>query len=427
MKKLLTSAGLIAAGISSLQAASTPDLTASQPAKPWSISAALRGFYDSNPTTSPQRLKQGSWGYEVNPSASLNLPLDQTFVGLSYEYSMRWYEARENNRYDQSHKFDARLDHDFSERYKIQASDSFVIAQEPEVLAPSGGAISGPLRTDGNNIRNLGSIYFTAQMTELLGVELGYANTFYDYTQDQKFDAIQNPIASYSALLDRDEHLASVNLRWQAMPETVGILGYQFGVVNFTSDDPIGEDENSNPVKSDIRDARSHYLYVGADHRFSSQLNGSIRLGGQYVDYYNESSSTVSPYADASLTYQYAVGSYIQGGVNHTRVRTDVATIKDTKDVTADQEVTAAYININHRITPKLAGSLLLQGQRGSFEGGTADGDIEYLFLSGVNISYQFNPFLLAEAGYNFDMLDSDVNGRDYHRNRVYIGVRATY
>ena len=51
MKKFLTSAGFIALGVSGLQAAYAPDLTPMEASKPWSVSAALRGFYDDNYTT----------------------------------------------------------------------------------------------------------------------------------------------------------------------------------------------------------------------------------------------------------------------------------------------------------------------------------------------------------------------------------------
>ncbi|MEO7300600.1 MAG: outer membrane beta-barrel protein [Verrucomicrobiota bacterium] len=423
MNKLFTSAGMIALGVSTVNAATGPSLTAIERSKPWTVSAALRGFYDDNYTTSPNRFKRSSFGFEVSPSASLNLALDPTFIGASYEYSLRYYEDRKRNNFDQTHKFDLRLDHAFSERYKIEFNDSFVIAQEPEVIAPTGGPTSTPLRTEGDNIRNWASVNFIAELTEILGLEVGYANTFYDYQEEN--GTVASP--SRSALLDRDEHLATLNLRWRLLPETVGILGYKFGVVNYSSDEAIGIAPDGTVVHSDIRDSRSHYLYVGADHQFNSQLSGSIRVGAQYFDFYNQDQSSVSPYADASLTYQYARASYVQAGVSHTRARTDVATVSGANDVTSDQEVTAVYASINHKITPNLLGSLLLQGQRGTFTGGFADGDTEYFFIGGLNFSYTINPHLLAEAGYNFDYLDSDQAGRNYTRNRVYVGIRATY
>ena len=431
MKKLLTSAGLVALSVSSIQAAYAPALSQMETAKPWSVSAALRGFYDDNYTTSPNGVKRDSFGFEVNPSASLNLPLDQTFIGLSYEYSFRYFEDRRHDNiggkdYDQTHKFDARLDHAFTERYKLEVSDSFVIAQEPEVIAGANGATAFPLRTEGNNIRNLGSINFGAQLTELFKMELGYSNTFYDYQQDA--GDVATGVPSRSGLLDRIEHLASLNFRWQIVPETDAIVGYQFGVVDFTSDEAIGVDPTTgNPISADIRNSRSHYLFGGVDHRFNEQLNGSIRIGAQYVDYFNQNDTTISPYADASLTYRYNQGSYVQAGVTQSRTRTDVATVSSNGKVTVDQETTAVYASVNHRITPSLIGSLILQGQRGTFEAGSANGDVEYFFLGGVNLAYTINPHLLAEAGYNFDYLTSDQPGREYTRNRVYIGIRATY
>jgi len=423
MKKLLTSAGLIALSVSGVQAAYAPELSDIERAKPWSISAALRGFYDDNYTTQTDALKRDSFGFEVTPSVSLNLPLDQTFIGLKYEYSLRFFEDRSSDKYDQSHKFDGRLDHQFSERYRLSLSDSFVIAQEPDVFSPGGGAVAVPLRTESDYIRNLASINFAAQLTELFKMELGYGNTYYDYKQDSGDTA---PFVSRSALLDRMEHLASLNFRWLIVPETDAIVGYQFGVVDFTSDESITP-TFAPAISSDIRNSRSHYLFGGVDHRFNSQFSGSIRLGAQYVDYYNQDNSTVSPYADASLTYKYNQGSYVQAGVTHSRTRTDVATVRTATDVTADQETTAVYASVNHKITSNLVGSLLVQGQRGTFEGGLADGDVEYFFLGGVNFSYTINPHLLAELGYNFDYLTSDQPNREYTRNRVYIGLRATY
>lgn len=407
MKKFLTSTGLVALSLSGVQAAG-PALTAIEASKPWNVSLALRGFYDDNYTTLPSNQGDESFGYEVRPSVSLNLPMDQTFFGASYEYSLRYYESRPDDKIDQSHRFDLRLDHDFSERYKVELNNSFAVTQEPEV----GGAT--PLRTEGDNIRNIASIDFTAQLTELLATEIGYANSFFDYEQDG--------VGSRSAVLDRMEHAAHLDLRWQALPETDGILGYQFGFVDFTSSDDI-----STGFDADIRNSRSHRIYVGADHRFNPQLNGSIRVGGQYTDYYRQDESNVSPYADANLTYQYSRGSYVQVGAKHSRNRTDVATFDAKNEVTVDQESTSIYGSLNHKITPNLIGSLLVQGQRSTFEGGGSDGDVEYLLLSGINLAYHFNPHFLAEAGYNFDRLDSDISNRSYTRNRVYIGIRATY
>jgi hypothetical protein len=47
--------------------------------------------------------------------------------------------------------------------------------------------------------------------------------------------------------------------------------------------------------------------------------------------------------------------------------------------------------------------------------------------MAGLMLEYSFTPNWSAHVGYNFDLLESDLKGRDYDRNRVYIGVRASY
>ena len=44
-----------------------------------------------------------------------------------------------------------------------------------------------------------------------------------------------------------------------------------------------------------------------------------------------------------------------------------------------------------------------------------------------MNLTYEINRFLAAEAGYNYDRLDSDLSFRSFTRNRVYVGLRASY
>src|SRR3954462_6456780 len=106
MKKLITSAGMAVLGAASLNAqqiyAPAPGLTTTQLSKPWSVSAAIRGFYDDNyaltpsnglidPATGARIKPQESYGWEITPSAGLNWAMEQTFIGLSYTYSAKYF------------------------------------------------------------------------------------------------------------------------------------------------------------------------------------------------------------------------------------------------------------------------------------------------------------------------------------------------
>src|ERR1700722_12621078 len=183
MKKLFFFVGLAAAGSASLHAYAQ-DLGSMQTTKIWSASATLRGFYDDNYTTSSDGNKQGSAGYEVSPSVGLDVPLQQTEIGLRYTYGLYYYQERRNqgnDPYDQSHQVDLWLDHAFTERWQVKVADTFAVGQEPTLLNPSGGPSALPLRVNGNNIANNGNITLNTDWTRLFSSVLTYNNGFYDY------------------------------------------------------------------------------------------------------------------------------------------------------------------------------------------------------------------------------------------------------
>ncbi len=403
MKRIFASIGLVAVGASSLHAQYAPNLSEQERVKPISLSASLRGFYDDNFTTQVSSKAQDSFGVEVSPSVSFNHSSEQSLISASYVYDLKEYTDADFT--DQTHQFNARLDQQLTERYKLKVNDSFVVAHEPDVIDPV--VRSSFLRTQSSNTRNLGSIDFSAELTPLLSVELNYDNTIYNYDDP-----------AFSALLDRMEHLAGLDLRWKALQNTTAVLGYHFGAVQYGNKDIFVN------TPSALRNSRSHFLLAGVDQTFTETLMGSVRVGAQYFDYYRLSKTQVSPYADASLTWTYKEGSSIQGGVKHLHNATDqIGT--DPNSPVLDAESTAIYLSLTHKITPKLIGSVLGQYQDSVFNGGTINNQSEDYFFLNANLAYHFNPWFMAEAGYSYDNLSSDL--RPFDRNRVYVGVRATY
>jgi hypothetical protein len=428
MKKIIASAGLVAVSSAGIQAAAP--VSPMEAAKPWSISATLRAFYDDNnlslPTSSDP---EESFGFEARPAVGLNLyPSEQTYFGAAYIYSLRWYEARESNSADHSHDLVLRGDHRFSERYSVDFNNSFVYAQEPDVI-DEGQIITDPggRRTDADAFRNRAAINFDIQLTELLGLGLGYRNGWYDYDQEGGILVLGPPdfvIPSRSGLLDRFEHDFYVEAAWTMREHLTGVFGYNYGVFDYTSTEVIAVTP-AGLVRGDDRDNTSHSVYVGADYSLSEQLTGSIRVGGEYTDY-DRGDSDLSPWVDLTGTYTYLPGSFVTVGFRHARNATDVVD-PSGNDITLDQETSALFASLRHRITPRLEGSVIGQYQRSSFNGGGRDGDIDNFLLLGANLEYRINPHWSTEVGYNFDRLDSDIAGRSFTRNRIYAGVRATY
>ena len=409
--------GLAAAGTTALQAAYAPDLNPMETSKLWSLSGTLRGFYDDNYNTAPSGSdKRSSYGFEVSPSFSLNVPLQQTELGLKYTYGLYYYQdrmERTGRPVDQTHQADLWVSHAFTEEWRTKVQDTFVVAQDPELVG--GGT---PLRVKGNNVHNNGTITLDGQWTRLLGSEVGYQNNFYDY---------ENNANDVAGLLNRLEHLAWVNLNWQLLPTATAFVGYQYGQINYIGNDPIAPG-----YVSDNRDNRSHYGYVGAQYKPLSNLTLAAKAGIQYVDFYNpptgiSTTGHISPYADLSATYTYLPGSYVQAGFQQKRNATDVVAPDASGRVTQDQESSVVYASVNHKFTPQLTGNVLGNVQYSTFKDGQYDGHSQTWYTLGANLSYSFNPHVSAEVGYNFDDLTSGVPGEKYQRNRIYIGVTGTY
>jgi hypothetical protein len=409
MKNLLRAAGALSLGAASLTVANLAH-AAEGGDKPWTISAALRGFYDDNIYTAPKGpAKIDSFGFEISPSLGYGRTMENTKFNISYTYMARWYEARNGDDWDQNHIASIQFGHEFSPRVKLDISDDFAVSQEPAQV----GGFALPLRSEGDNISNRGVISLSIGITPTVSTVLGYRNNFYRY---------DNP--AYEAALDRTEHLPSLDLRVVLTPQTVAVFGYQFGMIGYDSDLLL-----TSGLPADSRDNDSHYIYGGVDHAFSSSFSGSLRAGAQVTDYdFPGSDTRTSPYVDAGLSYVYAPGSSVSAGVRHSLNATDV-------DVALDQESTVFYARWSHAITAKLKGSVLGQFQSSDFNGGKYDGQTENFWTVGGELSYSVTTHIALTATYYYDKLDSDLNfgtlavpyNRGYGRNRVFLGVRASF
>lgn len=414
MKKILQAASIASASAAVL---SSPIL-AEGAGKWYTLSAGIRGFYDDNIYTAPKGSgrKFSSPGAEVTPGIQLNFPMDQTKATVGYTYGIRWWADRDpngarNRDFDQWHDFNANLVHTFSPRYKLSLYDRFVIAQEPEQEV---NTIQTLGRAEGDNVRNFFGGDFEAQLSRRWSTALSYQNNYFDYADN-----------SFATPLNRMEHVPGLRFNYQLTPKTVLGAGYQYEIRDY------------RPFQVVDRDVNINRIFGSVDHSFTGTLQGSARVGVEISDWEAPGAdSETSPYADASLTWSYDVGSFVQGGIRHARAATD-ALLFNAVDI-VDQEATTIYAAISHAITPRIRGTLNARYQFGDLKYNGAVTSIEsdkYLMLGAV-LSYKFNQYLSGEVAYYYDdargsglsnLAQLNGRGRDFERNRIFFGVRLTY
>lgn len=420
MKNILTTAGLAAVAVVGFETTCAAQAVTVDDSKWWSVNAALRGFYDDNYLTAPKDLERDSFGFEVRPGFDLGHKGESHLIKLSTVYSGRWYEDRDDEAWDHSVLTDLAGEYQLTENHVLRLNDTFTYTSEGTLLDQN-GVITTPVRSDGSNIKNLGHLRYIGQLTRLFGIEIGYQNMMYDFDQEG--------VGSYSAILDRMEHLMRAETRWTLTPTVAGILGYYYEIVDFSGDEAIAV---GSPFQSDVRNSTSHYIVAGADYTVSPHCFISLRGGAQNVTYDNmpDEPDEWNGFGDVNTTFEYAEGSYFRVGGRYGRNRTDVvsATTPTTVDqLTLDQETVTVYGMVSHKITEVLTARASGQIQYGEFNGGGFGNDAEALYLIGLSLSYDINQYLAVETGYNYDRLDADLSTRTYGRNRVFLGVRGQF
>ena len=432
MKKIFVSVGLAAAGAAGLPSIHAQSMDAGASPKVWNVAANLRGFYDDNYAVAHD--KTGSFGFELTPSISGNVALQQTDIGVRYTFGMYYYLQRDQNGInplDYTHQGDFWLDHSFNERFKLTLSDTVAVGQDPKLV--QGGSV---IRVNGNNLANTATVTLNSEWTRQFSTTTHYSVMLVDYNNEGT-NSPSNP--SQAALLNRIQQDVGTTFNWMFQPETTGFIGYDFSWVNYTGNSQIAplyvliNPPNIRTVKyySDARNYRSHSLYLGVTEEFSPNLSTDVSLGATVTDLYNDpisKQSSLSPYARLAVTYTYMPGCYVQANFSQTQNATDVSQPGPDGQLTQYQESSVFTMSLNHQLTTKLSGSLVGAYQYSSFKDGAyASNTGDSSIATGLHLNYTINRHFSANAGYDFNELFSSINQRGNSRNVVYLGLGANY
>jgi hypothetical protein len=349
--------------------------------------------YDDNVWTYRSEDEVDSFKVILQPRVKLNYPIETSHLAADYRFSYIWYDDREPDEEDLAHDLDVAASTEFSPRLQASISDTFRVAQDPE-LDPSN---INRLRDEDflYNSTNLGMKY---QLTETLDVALNGRYLFYQYDEDNVAEA-----------LDRDTYVLGADLLKKINPTTTGVVSYRFQDTSYDTT---------------MKDSTSNFLFAGVDHAFTSRLITSLRAGFENrsfdADYRGDDNA---PYVDVSATYNLTSKTGVTGGYRLSLSETDIGNYLKS-------EHHGLYLQIQQEITRRI--NLYLAGQYdlNNYDNedsvdGSGDGDETWWRLT-ARLAYKITEMVSAEAGYMFNDLNSDFD-RSYDRNRIYLGLRVTY
>jgi hypothetical protein len=279
-----------------------------------------------------------------------------------------------------------------SERLRLSSRNSLGFEYQPDYTIGSSAARQVGAYTRWNSDNSVGY-----RWSERLGT---YTGIIFNGVNYDNASAQGNDISSITFYND---------FRYQMSPQTVATLTYRYA---------------DRETEAGIGDSQNHFILAGVEHRFSPNSVAIVRAGAQLRSIEASSEDYTLPSFEAALTTrvneQLSLRAYARYSVEDSSRRIGVGVYDNAK--TLRLGVSGTY-TVSQAL--KLNGGVNYQTL--AYEDGTAADIDESLINAFVGFNLQVAENLYLNGTYNFEDLGSDLAAREYDRNRMSIGVRATF
>lgn len=373
----------------------------------WIVGGSV--IYDDN--VAPGTPADGEDSFAVNPYVGLSFIniTPQTTIDVYARLGLIYYfdqpsGAGMDDTFSQS-RVGFNLTHRFSERLRFSSRNFVSYELEPDY---SYGYASSRQAGEYFYWQTDNSVGF--RWTERLGSYTGFSLTGADY------DVANN---------DRFTWMLYHQMRYQLTPQTVLTAEYRYGQ---TSGDGLSSDYEDQ------------YLLVGAEHRFSPNTIGIIRVGAQFHSV-DDGSDQTSPYLELALNsqvnQQFNVRLFTRYGIeNYDTVRLLGAPVNGAVEYdnratlrfgVASEYVLSQKLSLNGGIDYIPSSFEDGRGLAGTTPGAAVPDADEDLFNAYIGLTVRFTDMISGNVSYNYTHQSSDFANQDYDRNRISVGVSAEF
>jgi len=281
---------------------------------------------------------------------------------------------------------------------RLTISDNFYLTYEIE---PDYGVGVSTGRRDGQYLYGYNNASVAYAWSERVTTTTGYTVDGIRYLDDDVTAEFE----------DRLSHTISQQVSYALSRTTTLTAEYRYRITNY--------DGNPEELEGEDRDFSSHFILVGLDQAWSERLTASLRAGAEI--YESDRKSETAPYVEGAVNYaltrKTAVRAYVQSGFDGSELGLYDSRYSIRTGLTA-----------SHQFTQRLTGYTGVHYVFSQFEGSDEieDSD-ENEFNASLGLNYNFWNNLSLDANYSFTTIDSDISSRNYDRNRVHVGLNATF
>ena len=387
---LLTASSLCAQSLFDL--APKDDETESSPLS-WTVGANLG--YDDNPT--PGSDNEAAYGVVYVGAAFLSQSPQTTVefagrLGYVHYFDDLNFGLLKVDQSTPTGSLRLNLTHRINERLRLSSRNSLAFEYQPNYSVGSQAIRQTGAYTRWSSDNSVGY-----RWSERLGTYTGF---IYDGVEYDNPAAQRNDVSAITLYND---------FRYQLSPQTVATLTYRYA------------DRNT---AAGIGDTQNHFIMVGGEHRFSPNSVAIVRAGVQLRSIDGSTKDYTSPSAEAALTtrvnQQLSVRAY-------GRLSTEDSSRQVGAAVYDNANTMRLGVSGTYRVSQALSLNSGINYMSLAYEDGTAEDRDESLINAFVGFDLQIAENLYLNGSYNLEDLGSDVTAREYDRNRMSIGVRATF
>lgn len=400
----IISLGVVFAAGASAQSLYQASNSAEEPL-PLSWVAGANVIYDDNVATSETN-KTSSIAYNPSVGLSFTRTTPQTVIDVNGRLGVIYYpdapviNGQPIDDLSNQSRLGLSLSHRFSERLRFTSLNMISREREPDY---SYGIATGRRTGSGEYVSTTTDNTFGYRWTERFGTTTGI-----------RYSQINNPNAD-SEDSNRTTWEFHHQFRFQYSPQNVITSGYRY---------------EQGVASGNARNSTDHFLTLGDEYRFSPNTIGIVSAGAQFHSIEGGESSVV-PYLELSgntkVNKQLSFKTFIRYRAESdglTRQSKNGETFNYSKRETLRLGVTNQY-----QISPKFFLSGGLDYIPGSYTGASQKSSDKQESLLNIFISatLKFNDFLTGVATYTFADNVSDFDDDTYRRNRISLGLNASF